>query len=123
MPDNVDIRTNAGKGVVVATDQRTISAEPVHIQRFDEIGSQNIASGQKLLTPIPTQIVGDRDTRKRLVMANHGDTDVFIGPNAVNDNTGMKIPPGGGLTLYVTGSVYGVTDGLDGVLHYVEEYD
>lgn len=123
MADNVAI--TAGSGTIVATDERTINTASVHIQRVDEQGATAIATGQSAPTTSSgsTAIASVRETRKRIVLVNHGTVDVFIGASGVTTSTGLKLAVGAALTVYTTAAVYGVTASGTGAVHYIEEYD
>lgn len=123
MADNVAI--TAGSGTIVATDERTINSSSVHIQRVDEQGATAIASGQAAPTTSSgsTAIASARETRKRIVLVNHGIVDVYIGATGVTTSTGLKLAVGASVTLYTTAAVYGVTASGTGAIHYIEEYD
>lgn len=121
MADNVNI--TAGSGTAIGTDERTINASPVHIQRVIDQGATAIATGQAAPTSTAANIVAVRDTRKRLVLVNHGSVDVFVGPATVTTANGLKITPGASLVLYTTAAVQGITAATTGAIHYVEEYD
>lgn len=121
MADNVAI--TAGSGTNIATDERTINATTVQIQRVVGIGSTAIATGQAAPTGTAGTLVAARDTRNRLVLTNFGTQDVFVGPATVTTSNGHKIPPGASLTLYTTALVQGITSSGTGAVHYIEEYD
>ena len=121
MADNVGI--NTGTGATAATDERTIAGAAVHVQRVDEQGSTAIANGQVTPTNVAANIVAARDTRKRLILVNHGSVDVYIGTATVTTANGLKLPPGASITLRTTAAVQGITSSGNGVIHYVEEYD
>ena len=121
MADNVAI--TAGSGTTVATDERTINSASVHVQRVDEQGATAIASGQAAPTGTAGTLVAARDTRKRVVLVNHGTVDVYVGPATVTTANGLKIAAGASLTLYTTALIQGITSTGTGAVHYVEEYD
>lgn len=121
MADNVAI--TAGSGTTVATDERTINATTVHVQRTDEIGASAIASGQAAPTSTAATLVAARETRKRLILVNQGTVDVYVGPATVTTSNGLKIPAGAALTLYTTALIQGITSSGTGAIHYIEEYD
>lgn len=121
MADNVAI--TAGSGTTVGTDERTIAAVAVHVQRTDEQGGSSIANGQAAPTTTAANIVAARDTRKRLVLVNHGSVDVYVGIATVTAANGVKIPPGASLTIHTTAAVQGITAAGTGSIHFVEEYD
>lgn len=121
MADNVAI--TAGSGTTVGTDERTINSVAVQVQRVDEQGSTAIASGQVAPTTTAGTLIAARDTRKRVVLVNHGTVDVYVGPATVTTSNGLKITPGAALTVSTTALIQAITASGTGAVHYVEEYD
>lgn len=124
MADNVAI--TAGTGTTVATDERTINAVAVHVQRASEIGSSAIATGQVTVTTTAATLVAARDTRKRLVLVNNSNQDAYIGPATVTTSNGVRIPAGYSLTLRTTALVQAIIGAgltMTGAVEYIEEYD
>ncbi len=123
MADNVAI--SAGTGTTVATDERTINAVAVQVQRVDEQGSTAIATGQVVLTTTAGTFVAARDTRKRLIIRNNASTDVWLGPATVTTANGFRLEVGASLTLSTTALVQGIiaSGTMTGDVDYVEEYD
>jgi len=125
MADNIDVTPGTGK--TLATDERTIAAVTTHVQRVDEQGAQNIATGQVEVTNTSTDIVAARDTRKRLIIANYQSVPVFIELTTATTSD-FRLDPGASITLYTTGQVDGITAAAytatgDAKVHYIEEYD
>lgn len=121
MADNVAI--TAGSGTNVATDERTINAVTVHIQRVGEIGSGAEANGQVAPTSTAGTLLAARETRKRATFVNHGSVDVYIGIATVTTSNGLKLPPGASITLYNVVLIQAITASGTGAVHYIEEYD
>lgn len=126
MADNLGY--DAGTGANVATDERTIAATTVHIQRVGEIGSANLASGQTTISSTAANIAAARDTRKRIVIVNQQTVSVWVGPATVTTSNGVRLDPGASLVLYTTVAVQGITSAAysasgDAKVQYIEEYD
>lgn len=129
MSDNVAI--TAGSGTTIATDERTIASTSVQVQRVDEQGSQTLATEQAAPgTTATSATVAARDTRKRLILINHGSVDLYVSERATNAGTpssttahSVKVPPGASLELYATAAAFVFTASGTGALHYIEEYD
>lgn len=128
MADNVTIpATGTGTATpVVATDERTINATTVQIQRVGEIGSATIATSQVNVTGTAATLIAARDTRKRVILINRQAAAVFVGPATVTTSNGVQIDPGASLTLYTTALIQGITaanSASGDKVHVFEEYD
>lgn len=124
MADNVAI--TAGSGTTIATDERTINATTVQVQRVNEQGSTAIASAQTNVSSSAATLIAARDTRKRVVIVNRQLAAIFIGPATVTTANGVQIDPGASLTLYTTALIQGITAAVSGgteKVHTIEEYD
>lgn len=126
MADNVAV--TAGAGTNIATDERTIAATTVHVQRTGEIGSANAAVGQVTISNSSTAIAAARDTRKRIIIVNYQTVAVFIDPGGTATTADFRLDPGASLTLYTTVAVNAITSAAytasgDAKVHYIEEYD
>lgn len=124
MADNVAI--SAGSGVTVGTDERTINAIAVEVQRVVVEGGTAIATGQVTPTATAATLLALRDTRKSCTFYNGTNMTVFVGPATVTTANGFGIPAGGALTITTTALVQNIVasvTGLTGVVHYVESYD
>lgn len=124
MADNVAI--SAGTGTTVGTDERTINAVAVQVQRTDEQGSTAIATGQVVPTTTAATLVAARDTRKRLIIHNLGSTDIWVGPATVTSANGFRVEVGAALTIQTTALVQAIIGAgltLTGTVDYLEEYD
>jgi len=129
MADNVTIpATGSGTATpIVATDERTIAAATVHIQRVGEIGAQSIAAAQTTISNTSASIVAARDTRKRLIIVNRQTVPVFIELTTATTSD-FRVDPGDSVTLYTTGAIAGITSAAytasgDAKVHSIEEYD
>lgn len=120
-----DIQVNAGTGPRVATDERTVGAQTVHVQRVDEQGATAIATGQVTLTSSGPQIAAARETRKRILIRNHHATEIaYIGVSGLSTANGFLLPAATSVELYTTAAVHGRRGGtVDVVVSYLEEYD
>lgn len=124
MADNVAI--TAGSGTTVGTDERTINAVAVQVQRVDEQGATTIAAAQTNISNSAATLIAARDTRKRVVIVNRQVAPVFVGAATVSTTVGFQIDPGASLTLYTTALVQGITSAASGAtekVHTIEEYD
>lgn len=126
MADNVAV--TAGSGTNIATDERTIAATTVHIQRVGEIGSGTGADGQTTISNSSTAIAAARDTRKRIVIVNRQTVPIFVAPAGTATTADFRMEPGDTLTLYTTVAVNAITAAAytasgDAKVHYLEEYD
>lgn len=123
MPDNVPI--NTGTGANVATDQRTINGESVHVQRMVNAGSTAIAHNHVVVdtTAGGVEIAAARETRNSILIVNRGTVSVYIGSGSVSSSNGIELKPDEGLTLNITGQVKAITASSSVYVHYIEEYD
>lgn len=126
MADNVAV--TAGTGTTISTDERTIAAASVHVQRVIDIGSSAVANGQVTVTNTAGNIVAARDTRKSVTIINHQTVAVYVGVATVTTSTGVRLEPEAGVTLATTAAVQGITSSAytptgDAKVHYIEEYD
>lgn len=123
MADNVAI--TAGTGTNVGTDERTIAATAVHVQRVNEQGSTAIASGVASVTTTSGQAVAARETRKRVVLLalSSNTATIDIGASGVASGSGFPLEPGASVALCTTAAIH--ADAASGTqsLAYVEEYD
>lgn len=121
MADNVAI--TAGSGTTVATDERTIAATAVQVQRVDEQGSTAIAAGQVSCSTTATSIAAARDTRKAIVIVNRGTNALYVGPSGVTTTTGFQLNQNDAITIRTTAQVFGIVATATSTAHFVEEYD
>lgn len=125
MADNVAV--TAGSGTNIATDERTINAVTVQIQRVTEIGASNITAGRVAVTNTSTDIVVAKETRKRVVITNRQTVPIYVDTGTATTSD-FKLDPGDSLTLYTTAAVDGITTAAysasgDAYTYYVEEHD
>lgn len=124
MADNVAI--TAGSGTTVATDERTINAIAVQIQRVTDLGAATLANGQVNISNAAATLLAARETRKRVTFVNRQASAVFIGIATVTTANGFQLDPGASITLQTTALVQGITAAASAgteKVHYVEEYD
>jgi len=119
--DNVSI--TAGSGTTVGTDERTINAVAVQVQRVDEQGATSFAAGQVTVTTSSGTLLAARDTRKAVVFVNRGTTNVHLGTGTVTSSNGFLLAPGDGVTIRTTAAVNAIATTSSATVHYVEEYD
>lgn len=124
MADNVAI--TAGSGTTVGTDERTINAVAVHVQRVDEQGSSALANAQTNVTNTAATLLAARDTRKKAIIVNNQLASIFVGIATVTTANGFEIKPGASLALTTTALIQGITSAASGgteKTHTFEEYD
>jgi hypothetical protein len=121
--DNIAI--TAGSGTNVATDERTIAATTVHVQRVGEIASAGQANGQVTPTTTAATLLAARDTRKFATFVNHTDKEVFIGIATVTTSNGLKLPVGASIDVHSDDLIQCIiaSGTATGAIHYVEVYD
>jgi len=112
----------------MATDERTIAATTVHVQRVGEIGSATGAVGQVTISSTSADIAAARDTRKRIVIINRQAVPIFVDPGATATTSDLRLEPGDSITLYTTVAIKAITTAAytasgDAKVHYIEEYD
>lgn len=124
MADNVAI--TAGSGTTIGTDERSINAVNVQVQRVNEQGSTAVASGQVNCSNSAATLLAARETRKRVIFYNRQVASVFIGPATVSTANGIEIMPGASIALYTTALIQAITAAASAAaekVHYIEEYD
>jgi len=126
LADNVAV--TAGSGTNIATDERTIAAATVHVQRVGEIGAATGADGQVTISNTSADIAAARDTRKRIIIVNRQTVPIFVDPGSTATTADFRLDPGDSLTLYTTVAVKAITTAAytaagDAKVHYIEEYD
>lgn len=123
MADNVAI--TAGSGTTVGTDERTINAVAVQVQRVDEQGSTTLANGQVSVdtTSGGVQIAAARDTRKSLILRNQGTVAIYVGQGTVSSANGFLVNPGEALMIQTTAQVKAIAASSSATVAYIEEYD
>jgi hypothetical protein len=125
MADNVAI--TAGSGTTVATDERTIAATAVQVQRVAPHGAPNMTPGQVTVTNTSTSIVAADSTRHSIVLVNQQTVAVYI-----NDGTAttshFRLDPGASITLFTGATIEGITSAAysasgDAKVHYIAMHD
>lgn len=121
MADNVAI--TPGTGATIATDERTIAAATVQVQRVDEQGATAVAQGQVSVTTASTSVAAARDTRKAIVMVNRGSANVFVSGSGAATTSHFQLSPGDGVTIRTTAAITAIAASGTQTVHYIEEYD
>lgn len=123
MADNVAI--TAGSGTTVGTDERTINAVAVQVQRVDEQGSTAIANGQVTVdtTSGGVTVAAARDTRKSILVRNRGTVVVYFGTGTVSASNGFPLDAGEAMTIQTTAAVKAIAASGSATVAYLEEYD
>lgn len=122
MADNVAV--TAGSGTNVATDERTIAATTVHLQRVIPTGGSGGASAQVTVTNSSTTIKAADDTRLTITIINYQTVPIFVDPAGGTATTSnSRLNPGDSLTLWTTSAVTGITSAAytasgDAKVHY-----
>ena len=121
-----DVAITAGAGTTIAADERTINSVSVKIQRVDEIGSSAIATSQVVVTSTAGTLIAARETRKRMVILNNSNQDIWVGPATVTTTNGFHVAVGYALELRTTALVQAIIGSgltMTGDVDIYEEYD
>lgn len=123
MADNVAI--TAGSGTTVGTDERTIGAVAVQVQRVDEQGATAIANGQVTVdtTSGGVQVAAARETRKSIIVRNQGTVAIYVGQGTVSSANGFLVNPGEALMIQTTAQIKAIAASSSATTAYLEEYD
>jgi hypothetical protein len=124
MADNVAI--TAGAGTTIGTDERTISATAVQVQRVDEQGGTAWATGNVAVTASAATLLAARDTRKYATILNGSNVTIYVGPATVTVANGFMLVPGASVTISNTVLIQQIASsitGLTGSTYYSESYD
>lgn len=127
MPDNVLV--TPGSGANVATDERTIGAVSVHVQRTERHGSPNITVGQVAISNTSAAIVAANNIRQSVIIVNRQTVAVWINDAAAATTTGFRLDPGDSIEMYTGAVINGITAGsytpagVDDKVHYIEVHD
>ena len=122
MADNVAV--TAGAGTTIATDDRTIAATSVQLQRVIATGGTGGASAQVTVSNSSTTIKAADDTRLQITIVNHQTVPIFVDPGGGTATTSNgRLNPGDSLTLYTTSLVTAITTAAytaagDAKVHY-----
>ena len=124
MADNVAV--TAGSGTTIGTDERSISATNVQLQRVVPEGGTGWATGQVAVTASAATLVAARDTRQYVTILNGCNLTIYIGPASVTTGNGFALAPGAAITLTNTVLIQQIAasiTGLVGTTYYSEHYD
>jgi hypothetical protein len=126
LADNVAV--TAGSGTLMATDERTIAAATVHVQRVGEIGAAAGAVGQTTISNSSTAIAAARDTRKSILIVNYQTVPIFIDVGGTATTADFRLDPGASVTIFDVVAINAITAAAytavgDAKVHYIEVYD
>lgn len=116
----------AGSGTTIATDERTIAATTVQIQRQVEIGGSTGSSGQTTVTNTSTTVKAAVDTRLYITLLNLQTVAVFVDPGGGTATTSnFRLDPGASMQIWTTSAVTAITSAAytasgDAKVHYFE---
>jgi hypothetical protein len=122
--DNVAV--TAGSGTNIATDERTIAATTVQLQRVISTGGSTGSSGQVEVTNSSTTVKAAAETRLYITIVNRQTVSVFIDPSGgTAATTHFRLEPNESITLWVTSAVTARTTNAytavgDAKVHYIE---
>lgn len=123
MADNVAV--TAGTGTTMATDERSIAATNVQVQRVYDMGASASVATQVTVSNSDTSILAATETRKRAIIVNRQTVAVYI--NGTTATTAhFRLDPGESVTIYTTGVIRGITSAAysasgDAKVHVIEE--
>lgn len=125
MADNVAI--TAGTGTTVGTDERTIAATSVQVQRVAPHGTPNITVGQVTVTNTNTEIVAVDGTRHSVTLVNRQTVPVYIDDGTATTSD-FRLDPGDSITIFTGAVINGITSAAytasgDAKVHYVAVHD
>ena len=126
MADNV---TLPGTGAVVGTDERSIAATNVQVQRVNEQAGTAYATGHVQISSTAATLVAARETRKTVTVINRQTVPIYVGPATVTTSTGILLNTGDSYTFRTTALIQAITSaaytasGEDTKVHYEESYD
>jgi len=124
MADNV---TLPGTGGVIATDERSIAATTVQVQRVSPLGSTTIVSGHVEVSNAHAEIRAATETQHCVTFVNYQTVPIYVGPDGVTTSDGFRLDPGASLTLHTTAAVFALTAaaytaaGEDDHIHFIAE--
>jgi len=127
--DNVTVDNGALTDYAPATDERTIAAVAVHVQRMGEIGNTSGASAQTTVTNSSTSIVAARETRKSATLLNLQTVAVYVDVSGGTATTShFRLDPGASITVRTTAAITGITSAAytasgDAKIHSFETFD
>lgn len=125
MADNVAV--SAGTGTTIATDERTIAAAAVHVQRVAPHGCPNITAGQVEVSNSSTSICAADSTRQSITIVNRQLVAVYIDDTTATTSA-FRLDPGDSITLPTGAVIYGIasasyTASGDAKVHYIASHD
>ena len=127
MADNVAV--TAGSGTNIATDERTIAATTVHVQRVTPESGTAYTTGHVSVTNTATTIIAAKETRKQCTVTNYQTVPIYVGPATVTTSTGHRMDPGTSMDFLTTALIQGITAaaytaaGEDDKTHYADFHD
>lgn len=126
MSDNVAV--TAGSGTTVATDERSIDGNTVHVQRVSPHGSPSFTVGQVSVSTTTTAIASTNSTRHSITMVNRQLVSVWLANAPANVGTGFRLDPGDTVTWATTAQVHAIASTAytavgDAKVHYTEIHD
>jgi hypothetical protein len=111
----------------IATDERTINATAVHVQRIVPLGGSTLANGHVTVTNTATEIRAATDTQHCVTIVNYQTVPIYVGGATVTTTSGFRLDPGASVTLHTTAAVQGITSsaytaaGEDDKVHFIAE--
>lgn len=125
--DNVAV--TAGAGTNIATDERTIAATTVHIQRVTPEGGTGFTTAHATVSSTAATIIAAKETRKFATIINYQTVPIYVGPATVTTTSGLRLDPGMSMDFYTTALIQGITAaaytpaGEDDKVHYCDFHD
>lgn len=125
MADNVGVG-EVGGGKQIASDERTIASQTVHVQRVVEVGGTGGSSGQTSVTNSSTTVKAANETRLYITLLNLQTVPVFVDPAGGTATTSnFRLDPGASMTIWTTTAVTAITSAAytasgDAKVHYFE---
>lgn len=123
MADNYVVDEGSG-AKKVATDERSIGGDTVHVQRTAEVGSTSLSSGTVSAdtTSGGVEVVAARETRRSVLLVNRGTVTVYVGTGSVSSSNASLLP-GEALTLETTAQVKAKAASGSASVDFFDEYD
>jgi hypothetical protein len=127
MADNVVVDNGSLTDYTVGTDERTISAVAVQVQRVAPHGAPNMTDGQVTVTNSSTAIIAADSTRHSVIIVNRQTVAVYIGDGTVT-TADFRLDPGDSIALFTSAVVNGITAAAysasgDAKVHYIATHD
>ena len=111
----------------IATDERSIASNTVHVQRMIPLGGSSIANAHVTATNTATTLKAATETQHCVIVVNYQTVPVYVGGATVTTSTGFRLDPGASLSLHTTAEVQGITSaaytaaGEDDKVHVISE--